>query len=81
MWAEENKQQYRIKNKYSSTPTIRTPVIRIANNPDWRGPSSKHFLPVIVLHFFMVNIFPQLSHTYKEICESYVYWTVHHCDS
>jgi len=28
-------------NKYSSTPFIRTLVIRIANYSDWQGPSGK----------------------------------------
>jgi len=35
-------------------PHIRTLVIRIANYPDWLGPSVKHVRTVLVLHRFMV---------------------------
>jgi len=40
-------------NLHSRTPLIRTLVIRIANYPDWLGPSGKHVRTAIVLHIFM----------------------------
>jgi hypothetical protein len=40
-------------SKYSKTPHIRFMAIRIANYPDWLGPSGKHFLLVILLRLFM----------------------------
>ena len=57
-----------MNSKYSRTPLIRQLVARTANYPDRLGPSSKHFLTVIVLHIFMAYIFPHLSNTYKELC-------------
>ena len=62
--------------KYSRTPFIRTLVIRLANYPDRLGPSSKHFLTVIVLYctilyyivlyFLSLKLSPShLSNTYR----------------
>jgi len=42
---------------YSRTPFIRKLVIRIANNPDRLGPSSKDYNTVIVLIFLWLNFF------------------------
>ena len=55
------------QTKYSRTPLIRTLVIRISNYPDLLGPSVKHFLTVIVLHFLWFKFFSHLSNTYKEL--------------
>jgi len=43
---------------FSTTPLIRTLVIRIANYPDRLGPSGKHFLNVNVLPFYGLKFSP-----------------------
>jgi len=47
----KNEKQCVLNFRHSSSPLIRPLVIRIANYPDWLGPSGKHFRTVIVLHF------------------------------
>ena len=57
-----------VEAKYKKTPFIRKLVFRISNYPGRSGPSGKHFLTVIVLHFLWPKYLPHLSDTYKELC-------------